>query len=444
MSSPEPDQPLALEDRLLLTLIGEREDLLRGTGESKACREASWPRLLAAATIPLHPYLGHRIDARGLERSIPPQVAEGLASVRRANAALSLERRRELDTVLRALDENGIQVLALKGVVLAHDTYPDPSLRPMVDMDFLIPRGTWDRARVALERTGLQIPERHRYRPLVGHDGIPQAEKPLQRPGTRIMVELHTSLEFGDPASRADLTAIWPRTRDVSLSGIVAKTLCPEDFLIHLCHHLSSHHLFDKGLLPLVDIHLYVTRHAEEWDWASLAATALLHGGAEWVYLTLALARDLLGSPVPESFFAKVPPPRRYEEVAVLAAEQLLMAGRNPISPGLARLASQPGLARALWLGRRINPWRREEASAALGAESPGGMIHAAVTASRRLMVDLKTRAKMFASARGRGDLNRKNVELAVRLQEGREKIVQIMTGRSSRAADLATPNPRR
>lgn len=443
MRSPDPSQPLALEDLLLLSLIGEREDLLGGLPLHDASRKADWDGLLAAATSPLHPYLGHRVKSLNLGESIPPESAERLAAARRANAAMGLERRRELDTVLRALDENAIQVLVLKGIVLAHDTYPDPSLRPMMDIDLLIPRGRWDQAREALERTGLQIPERHRYRPLVGHDGIPQEEKPLQRPGTRIMVELHTALEFGEAAGRVDLTAIWPRTRDVSLSGIVAKTLCPEDFLIHLCHHLSSHHLFDKGLLPLVDIHLYVTRRAAEWDWAALAATTLLHGGAEWVYLTLALARDLLGSPVPESFFAKVPPPRRLEEVASLAAEQLLLAGRNPISPGLARLASESALKRALRLGRRINPWRREEAAAGPGG-APGGVVHAAVTASRRLVVDIKTRARIFSSVRKRGELTRKNVELAVRLQEGRDRIVQIMTGRSARAAALATTNPRR
>ena len=132
----------------------------------------------------------------GLAAPPPPLVdfllEENLQAVARANRL-----QETLGATVHALRAAGVEVVALKGAVLAFFHYPDAALRPMGDLDLLL-RDPADlaRATAALVRAGWRAlfdTSRHRVfaRP---HERVvrPAAEDP-ENP---IRVEVHTSFRL--------------------------------------------------------------------------------------------------------------------------------------------------------------------------------------------------------------------------------------------------------
>ena len=73
-----------------------------------------------------------------------------------ATAAYNALLFRELDRILTALDEADIRVILLKGAALAQTLYDDPALRPMSDLDLLVPFEKLDRAVQVANDLGFQ------------------------------------------------------------------------------------------------------------------------------------------------------------------------------------------------------------------------------------------------------------------------------------------------
>ena len=96
---------------------------------------------------------------------IPAGDREALvAATRRAQAEHSA-RLAWLRDVLGVLAAAGIDALVLKGVALALTAYPAPELRPMVDVDLLVPGAQLGDALLALDTAGWsqqgELPQRH-------------------------------------------------------------------------------------------------------------------------------------------------------------------------------------------------------------------------------------------------------------------------------------------
>jgi hypothetical protein len=144
----------------------------------------------------------------------------------------------------------------------------------------------------------------------------------------------------------------------------------------------------------------------------------------------LKLARDLVGAPVPDAFFAALEPPPRLLDVEALALDQLFAAGEPAVPPGLVTVMDGPSRGERLrHVLRRLSPWRRDDLADALGVLTPAGVVHGTATAWRRLLVDARTRIPLYLSAWARGDLSRSALDRAVRLHRGRQRIEELMSG---------------
>ncbi len=75
----------------------------------------------------------------------------------RGHAALQLARQARLTRLLDLLAGDGVSALVFKGAHLAHTCYPDPALRPYVDVDLLIRPSDVDAARRVFERAGHRL-----------------------------------------------------------------------------------------------------------------------------------------------------------------------------------------------------------------------------------------------------------------------------------------------
>jgi hypothetical protein len=250
-----------------------------------------------------------------------------------------LPRRSALKRALDACERRGIAVMVVKGMALASLVYPDPALRPMADVDLWVRPADLDAADAALRDTGLGYPARtHAGRQLpTAAEGL--AERSFELPDTLVLFELHGTLKSLAALDAARIERIWTRSRPATLGGIPARVQHPEDLLLHLCLHAAAAHRFTLGLGPLVDIQRVVARWQNDFDWPAMAADWKQSGVAAWMGLTLLLARDLFGAPVPTTVLGRL---AGYDELTRLATIQL-WARERPLPHALERLAGPAG-----------------------------------------------------------------------------------------------------
>lgn len=135
-------------------------------------------------------------------------------------------------------------------------------------------------------------------------------------------VELHWTLESPTSPFTIDVEGLWQRARPASVGGVDTLTLSPEDLLLHLCLHTAAHHLYSNGLRALCDIRESIRHYREELDWKTVQLRAEEWGVSNAIYLTLYLAKSLLGAEVPDTLLNKLEPE---QGVPMLAeAEQFL------------------------------------------------------------------------------------------------------------------------
>lgn len=136
--------------------------------------------------------------------------------------------RQLLEIVATCLASAGIPVVALKGVVLsalAERLVPAPPVRPMRDLDVLVPGAQRRRAEDALGRDGFIVVARTRIATTLRH------------PAHALDVDLHEAL-CEPELFRIDLPALFARTVAAEdLLGVRVRVLAPLDAYAHLVVH---------------------------------------------------------------------------------------------------------------------------------------------------------------------------------------------------------------
>jgi hypothetical protein len=326
--------------------------------------------------------------------------------------------------------------LVLKGAALARLAYPDAALRPMLDLDLLVPDARRSDAEAALRALGYRGPARWEVRPATGPAAKAEPDKPLELPGTPMLVELHTRLEWTRAPFAYDLDGAWARAVAVTLEGREARTLHPDDMLLHVCLHLAIHHGFELGLRGLVDAALLVASRTALWNWPAQRAAWGAQGTAGWMGLTLDLARELLGAPVPVSVAAATHGEDAFARARALAEQQVLEAPRHRAPPALIGVLGTRGAAARASRGvARINPWRRDELR---GRRRVAG----ALRGLRRATLDLRTRAPRYLAALRAGDLAPSRLRQGVEWERRRRELEALMAASEAPAAPGADQAP--
>ena len=146
-----------------------------------------------------------------------------------------------MSTVL-ALRAAGVEVVALKGAVLAFFHYPDPALRPMGDLDLLLkdPRDL-ARATEALGGAGWRaLLDTPRHRVFARPDER-VARPAAEDPDNPIRVEIHTSFRLpvlGRVYDASEELRAESETRD--LGGARVNVAAGDAFLTHLLFHAAE------------------------------------------------------------------------------------------------------------------------------------------------------------------------------------------------------------
>ena len=205
-----------------------------------------------------------------------------------------------------ALRDAGIPTLWIKGAALVHTNYPQPTLRPMSDLDVLVPYAQREQALSVVQRIGydfyildsrlsrssgdaLVLKLSHHYH-LKG--GV----------GNNVVLELHFRLlTYNDELlSLEQLQWFWGHRHTVcSGSDLVFDTLTPEAHLLYLCAHAMLQH--GEGhpyLLRFFDMHQIVTQ--TPLDWSIIVDQAVVLGWTRAVERALQLCAEYFGTSVPE------------------------------------------------------------------------------------------------------------------------------------------------
>ena len=178
-------------------------------------------------------------------------------------AALYAEMRDQLlQEAIEALRSKGIGVVLLKGVSYIGSIYADPALRPMTDIDLLVPRQRYSAALEAIVTLG--------YKARKGHNrGARHHAITLSRQESTI--DLHRSIT--QPwRNELNIDAMWSRAILAQERHDGALRLDPVDeALIHLAHMIR--HEFRVPLITYIDSARLLERLDEE-QLASLQKTA--------------------------------------------------------------------------------------------------------------------------------------------------------------------------
>lgn len=326
--------------------------------------DEGWTALIEMATRHgVAPLLYQRLKTPNLVGCISHEVLDRLRGVYLNTAACNVRLYEELRPLLLALRAAGIPVIVLKGAYLAEQVYRNIALRPMSDIDLLVPaslaREAWRVMKELGEGYRLIYPATEALIPSFGKDFV------CQKPGGFTPVEVHWTIRIADEKDCMDDEELWQNARVARIAELDTATLSVEDFLLHLCLHASYQHEFGFGLRALYDIAVFIERFEPEIDWSALRARVLHHHWRKGVYLILYLASFRIGAAVPAEVLAALEPADLSAEVIEQAERRLFDASTETAGMTLNTIGFfKPGRlddrVRVLW--RRLFPSREEMA----------------------------------------------------------------------------------
>lgn len=296
--TPSPD---AATERMLHILQGELGGL-----PPAGFSETDWRDILdAARRHGVGPLLFQAIRKNGTDRKAPPAVLDTLRKGFLATAVSNARRFHFLHEIADAFNARSIPFILLKGAHLAQFVYPDAGLRPMSDLDILIPAADLYRAAECLIEmgygfrnygTGQIVQDNPRDYP------VPSGQmhfRALYHLSSGNVVELHCAVTYASSPFTIDMTGIWDRACPVRMGKVEALTMHPEDLLLHLCLHLAYQHQFDgTSLRALCDIAMVLADSNIDGD-------RLVRRAREWrvhraLFICLDLAHRILSVPQAE------------------------------------------------------------------------------------------------------------------------------------------------
>lgn len=303
---------MRLEIELLLCCANTSIDTARAERIKRLLRtDLDWEYLLqTAGRHGVTPLLSQSLHAIFADE-VPQKILVQLRHQSQANAARNLFLTDELLKLLTLLESHGIPALPYKGPALTATIYGNLAFRDFADLDVLVYEHDYERAQHLLSTSGYRLMK-----------GFENESTYVDRSG-RVAVDLHkrmTSREFPSPLQFEHL---WERRRQTVLLGRRMLTLSPEDTLLMLAIQISK----DAGsrylqLVKICDVAALLRA------FPTLNLNQALHharrgGGERMVLLSLSLAHDLLGTPLPQEIVARVRTEPVIDQLVELTCQQL-------------------------------------------------------------------------------------------------------------------------
>jgi hypothetical protein len=220
----------------------------------------------------IHPFE----DPEDLSRQLPLDLQSFLRRQAEEWAARELAYVQETRTLIGLLQAQGIPSLPLKGAALMlGGYYPQPGLRPAVDIDLLVASKDVHAADALLARYHYQpLPGKRHVRP---NQRLPNQRNHLwpRRGPSGIIIELHhRAFEVVPHEEEIGFAELWSRARSIGAGFLPLPS--PGDLALHLIHHsmvdLQSGHSI---LRTLADLYFLAGKAPETLEQARRLAAQL-------------------------------------------------------------------------------------------------------------------------------------------------------------------------
>jgi hypothetical protein len=264
---------------------------------------------------------------------VPLDVLAGLRRSHLENARRCLLLTGWLRRVVDALATAGVRAIPYKGPVLAALAYGTIASRQAGDLDLLVDPGELGTAKRVLQGEGFrpQTPlEGWQERQLV-RSAHPYA---FVRDREGIVLELHWSVSPRSLSAGLGGTLPQERLEEVAAAGTRFLTLPADVLLIALCVH-GAKHVWER-LAWIVDVAELIARRPD-LDWAGTLARADAAGHLRELLLGCLLARDLLGTDLPETVSRRIAADAKLPALGRAVSRQLDRAAHGPL--GIAETA---------------------------------------------------------------------------------------------------------
>jgi hypothetical protein len=270
-----------------------------------------WDRLIATASSEgLSPLIYSSLLQAGKLQSQPESVRHRLSAAYAVTWLQNESLLKELEILNERCGRAGIPVVLLKGVCFALTIYPDIGLRPMGDMDILVPRDRLKEAAGFATTQGFTetLPEA-----APGIDEMLSLHVRLQKPGPPpLTLEIHDGLVGGRLFTfAAPVDWFWRQTEPLAGAASErfpsAQMLTPSAQLLYAAAHaMLQHGGRGSPLRWFLDMHLLITHYSERLDWNLLVSQARTFEWSSALAAALLQTKACFNTPLPDHVTASL------------------------------------------------------------------------------------------------------------------------------------------
>ena len=234
----------------------------------------------------------HNLEKLGFLTAVPEKVAAMLNNGLMLSISRNSFHYSVISEIVRLLREENIKTVLLKGMALELSVYGNTGLRQMTDVDILLDRRDFKRARKILVENGYEsLPVISLFhRPIIAYTGkhLPS----LLKDGASI--DIHLEL-FGE--TRNTLTKLlYETSTKIKINDETAYIPSPQLFFLYLVKHLYSHEINNESQLRLyADLVVLIEKQCDDiinYDLPGYTAEA---GLSQILAQRLEILRDLWG-----------------------------------------------------------------------------------------------------------------------------------------------------
>jgi hypothetical protein len=230
---------------------------------------------------------------------IPKYALDGLRQQYLGNSANALARADELVRVIKSMRANGVEMIPIKGPVVAQEIYGNLALRHAGDLDLLVGKKTFDLVDRVICNMGYQcvkpgqaLTKRQRIQYEFRNNTYEYRNKKL-----KFSLEIHQRLMRNHLLRHNSFTSLLERSRNLKINDYPVVTLSKVDQLFYLCSHGAAHYW--SHLFWLVDI-AEIVRNLSGLDWKTITKSAKKQNVQRVLCQGILLAHLLLSSPIPK------------------------------------------------------------------------------------------------------------------------------------------------
>lgn len=247
------------------------------------------------------PLLYWNLSKSGKLAQIPAFAGNALRESYAASWMNNQQILQELEHISKVFHEEGIPIVLLKGACFALTIYPDIGLRPMGDLDILVPKASLAQAVQLAQSVGYveAVPDASPgLNELIGHHAC------LRKTGIQgNLLEIHDSLVAEQSFSFAvPMDWFWEQAQPLAHEKFSnLQMLSPTaQVLFAAAHAMLQHGQQNSPLRWFYDIDLLIRSHNEAIDWGMLIQQARIFEWGSALKSALERSVELFETPIPQ------------------------------------------------------------------------------------------------------------------------------------------------